>query len=210
MASNGSTSGKVISPTSLAHVVLQTSNYKAMVSFYKAFLGAHASYENENISFLTYDHEHHRIAIVAIPHLAEKDHRRVGMNHMAFTFDTLEDLVAGYQARKARDMHPVWSINHGPTTSIYYQDPDGNQIETQVDNFDSVEETTEYMLGADFAQNPIGADFDPEELIRRMKSGESHASIKKRPSVGPRGGDSVPIPPKPLVKESWEPIGAAA
>lgn len=35
--------------------------------------------------------------------------------------------------------------NHGPTTSLYYRDPDGNQIETQVDNFETAEEATAFM-----------------------------------------------------------------
>lgn len=34
----------------------------------------------------------------------------------------------------------------GSTTSIYYKDPDGNMLETQVDNFDSVEEATKFMV----------------------------------------------------------------
>lgn len=63
----------------------------------------------------------------------------------------------------------------------------------QVDNFDTNEETTEYLQSAGFIENPIGVDFDPEELVRRLQSGESHASIKKRPEIGPRGLDTVPI-----------------
>ena len=31
---------------------------------------------------------------------------------------------------------PVRTINHGPTVSMYYKDPDGNQVELQVDVFD--------------------------------------------------------------------------
>lgn len=69
---------------------------------------------------------------------------------------------------------------------MYYADPDGNQIETQVDNFDTVEEANAFMMSKEFAENPIGTDFEPEDLIKRLKSGEPHVSIKKRIEVGPR------------------------
>ena len=70
---------------------------------------------------------------------------------------------------------------------MYYRDTDGNQIETQVDDFDTVEEANEFMTSKNFAENPIGTDFDPEELIARLGAGEDQRSIKKRKETGPRG-----------------------
>jgi len=187
-------SSKVISPSKLAHIVLRTSKFEEMVEYYKTFLGATATYENAFLSFLTYDDEHHRIAIASIPGTGPKQPTSAGLEHIAFTFDSLADLTLAYKQRKAKGITPFWSVNHGPTTSIYYQDPDGNQIETQVDNL-PVNEASELMGNEDFAQNPIGVDFDPEELIERLKSGEDEAKIKKRPNIGPRGLDSIPRPP---------------
>ena len=80
----------------------------------------------------------------------------------------------------------LWPVNHGPTTSIYYRDPDGNELETQVDNFDTIEATNKFMSGPEFAENPIGTDIDIEEMIRRLQSGEDDASLKKRVEIGPR------------------------
>ena len=60
-------------------------------------------------------------------------------------------------------------------------------LETQVDTFDTAEEADRYMSSPEFADNPIGADFDPEELIRRIEAGEDDASLKKRANVGARG-----------------------
>lgn len=77
-------------------------------------------------------------------------------------------------------------MNHGPTTSLYYRDPDGNKIETQVDNFETVEEAGKFFLTKEFAENPVGTDFDAEDLIRRLRSGEDRKSILKRPEIGPR------------------------
>jgi catechol-2,3-dioxygenase len=177
---------KVKSPCSLAHVVLRTGNYRKMVAFYKDFLGADITFMNQNLAFLSYDEEHHRIAIITVPGTGPKVPTSAGLEHIAFAFSSLSDLVLAYQQRKAKGMLPNWCVNHGPTTSIYYSDPDGNRLETQVDNFDIVEEANHFMTGKCFAENPIGTDFEPEDLVRRIESGESEESIKRRIEIGPR------------------------
>lgn len=199
---------KVLSPAALAHVVLQTSQFKPMVAFYKAFLGASVTYQNDALSFLTYDEEHHRVAIAYVPGTTPKVPTSAGLAHMAFSFKSLNELMQAYSQRKARGILPIWAVNHGPTTSIYYQDPDGNQIETQVDNFETVAEANAFMRTPEFAENPIGADFDPEELIRRLENGEDQEILKRRAHVGRRGIESIPAPSQPDVRENYDPIVA--
>lgn len=65
-------------------------------------------------------------------------------------------------------------------------DLDGNRIETQVDTFDTLDEANQFMEGPLFEENPIGTDFDPEELVQRLKAGEDHTTIKKRVEIGSR------------------------
>ena len=178
---------KVLSPKKLAHVVLRTANFAPMVQFYKDFLGATSEFENDRAAFLAYDEEHHRIGIIAFDNLDTQANPAPGLEHIAFTFDSLDDLVTAYEQRKAYDIRPTWCVNHGPTTSMYYLDPDGNRLESQIDNFESNEEASAFVTSEAFAKNPVGADFDPEELVRRVRSGESHDAIKKRPDVGLRG-----------------------
>ena len=178
---------KVLSPSVLAHVVLRTGNHQGMKHFYTTFLGGTVTHGNDFLSFITYDEEHHRIALIGIPDTAPKVRASCGLEHVAFTFPDLSSLLLAYRQRKSRGIHPRWCVNHGPTTSIYYKDPDGNMLETQVDNFDTVEEATEFMVSADFGENPIGTDFDPEDLIKRLKAGEDDASLKRRIEIGPRG-----------------------
>ena len=178
---------KVMSPSKLAHVVLRTADIPRMVDFYCKFLGAEVSYKNEFIAFMSYDEEHHRIALIGVPDTAPKNARTCGLEHIAFTFDSLSDLLLAYRQRKAVGIDPVWSINHGPTISIYYADVDGNMLETQVDSFSTAEEATAFMMSKEFSENPIGTDIDPEDLIRRLRSGEDEANIKKRVESGPRG-----------------------
>lgn len=178
---------KVLAPTKLAHVVLRTNKFREMVEFYSTFLGAEVMYENEMLAFLTYDEEHHRIAMVQIPGTKNKDAQSCGLEHIAFTFGTLSDLLLAYRQRLKKGIKPTWPVNHGPTTSIYYKDPDGNMLETQVDNFDDADAATEFMKSEAFAQNPIGVDFDPEELIQRLNNGEPESEVRRRIEIGPRG-----------------------
>ncbi|KAI1842194.1 hypothetical protein JX265_001445 [Neoarthrinium moseri] len=194
------TASPVMSPAKLAHVVFRTSNFKPMVNFYKTFLGAHAAYENESLSFLTYDDEHHRIAIAQVPGTTPKGPATAGMDHVSFTFNTLNDLLLAYKQRKAHGILPFWSVNHGPTVSMYYLDPDGNKVETQVDVFETAEDSKAFLSSPAFAENPFGVEFKPEDWITRLENGEHERVLMKRGNVGPRGPESIPMPSVPAIE----------
>ncbi|KIX96547.1 uncharacterized protein Z520_07813 [Fonsecaea multimorphosa CBS 102226] len=176
----------VISPWKLAHVVLRTRRFKEMTDFYKKFLGAAVEFENERACFLKYDEEHHRLGILALDGLLDSGRTAPGLEHIAFTFHTLNDLIKVWEQRKALGIEPIWCVNHGGTTSMYYEDPDGNKLESQVDNFDDVEEHENFIMSEVFRANPVGTDFDPLELKKRLEAGEDDASLKRRIEVGPR------------------------
>jgi len=184
---------KVLSPTKLAHVVLRTSaeRFAPMRDFWRTFLGAHVVFEGGPLAFLAYDDEHHRIALVAMPSLKPSSRENPGLEHIAFTYNSLDELLLAYRQRKARGMLPFWCVNHGPTVSFYYRDLDGNKIETQVDVMETAEAVT-YMMSPEFADNSIGADLDPEDLVRRVQAGEAVESITKMPNIGHRGIETVP------------------
>jgi len=181
----------IVSPIKLAHVVLRTSRMPELMAWYKVVLNAKVSHESENIAFLAYDDEHHRIAFVSIPNLGPQPSGIVGVHHFAFTYASLKDLLGNYVRLRDLGIEPTWPINHGPTTSIYYTDPDGNQVELQVDNYDTVEESGEFMATDAFSINPIGVDFDPDEILRRLEAGEDETALKRRPSSGPRDVDTI-------------------
>ena len=178
----------VIKPISLAHVFLKTepSKLETMKAYYRTFFSATIQFENPMMCFLAYDEEHHRIALIGLPGTGPRNPNAAGLFHFAFTFSSLTDLMLAYRQRLENGIEPYWCVNHGGTTSIYYHDPDGNDIETQVDNFDTVEETNEFLRSPHFAENPIGTDFDPEEMIKRLEAGEDEKIIKTRVEIGPR------------------------
>lgn len=183
----------VASPIKLAHVVFRTSKYQELVKWYKLVLNATPAFENEGIAFLAYDDEHHRIALINTPGLQPQHSGSAGVHHVAFTYETLGDLLRSYERLKSHDTLPVWCVNHGPTTSMYYSDPDGNQVEFQVDNCETVEEAGEFFFTPEFNANPLGVDFDPEELLRRFQAGESETALKARPASGPRDALDSPL-----------------
>lgn len=179
--------GEIVPPAKLAHIVLRTSNYDEMVNWYQTVLGATPAFRNEILCFLSYDDEHHRVAIINMPDLEAQKDGVVGFHHAAFTYASLGDLLATYERLRDGGIRPVFPINHGPTTSMYYADPDGNQIELQIDNYDKIEDATAFFYSEAFAENPIGVEFDPDELVRRFRAGESEEDLKRRPDIGKRG-----------------------
>ena len=160
-----------ISPRKLAHVVLRTkSNFDAMVKWYCLVLGAKIVFNAGHLIFLSYDNEHHRIAIAAGGDLAERPRRAVGLDHIAFTYEDIDSLLTTYARLRQAGVLPFCCVNHGPTTSLYYRDPDKNRIELQVDNFADMTEATTLMQ-EQFRINPVGAEFDPDELLSRLRAG---------------------------------------
>ena len=179
-------------PTKFAHLVLNARNFDAVLDFYRTLLNARLVHETPMIVFLSYDDEHHRLAIARRPGLLPKIRNMAGVDHHAYTFANLEDLLNTWQRMKAAGHQPVWCTHHGGTISIYYKDPDGNVVETQVDVFETMEETNQYLLGDDFQSNPIGVDFDPEALWQRMQAGEPWETLRLRTPSGPRDPATIP------------------
>ena len=166
-------------PAKFAHAVLATKQFQAMVDWYKTVLEAEVVHSNGMLAFMTYDDEHHRIAIAAVPGLEDKPRHSVGLDHLAYTYANLGDLVYTYERLKQAGILPVVTINHGPTTSIYYRDPDGNRVELQIDNFESVEELKGFFHSHAFEKNPIGVTFNPDELARDFHAGVPASELTK-------------------------------
>lgn len=193
MATDPAPASPIKSPIKLAHVVFRTSRFAEMVAWYKQVLNASPAFESDSIAFLAYDDEHHRIAFINIPHLTEQPAGQAGVHHVAFTYESLDVLLGNYERLKEAGIEPIWPVNHGPTTSLYYADPDGNQLEFQVDNYDTVEEAGAFFFSDAFATNPIGVDVDPAGLHDRLRAGEDQQALKTRPPSGPRGVETIPI-----------------
>ena len=162
-----------VKPARFAHFVLRVRDLEKSVDWYEKVLGMTIVHDGGEFAFLTYDDEHHRLALMKTPVETATVQGSPGLDHVAYTLATLGELLGTYARLKALDIEPVWPINHGPTTSLYYEDPDGNRVELQVENFDSTEELNAFVRSSAFAENPIGVEFDPDRLLERYCNGDS-------------------------------------
>jgi catechol-2,3-dioxygenase len=169
-----------IVPKKLAHFVIRTARFSEILAWYRTVFHARTSYENPVLAFLTYDEEHHRIAVLNAAQMKAPAELYTGVDHVAFTYGSLADLLATYERLKGEGIRPFWCINHGPTTSMYYHDPDGNELEFQVDNYDTLEEATAYFYSPAFAANPIGVDFDPDALLDKLRKGVAVSALLRQ------------------------------
>lgn len=162
----------------LAHVVYRTRRFAQMLAWYSEVFGATVQHQNPVLAFLTYDDEHHRFAFLDLsvvqPDSQDSEkHGLVGVDHVAYTYRSLDDLFENYTRLKSNGIPPYWCIHHGLTISLYYADPDGNQLEFQVDCFESAEQSNAYILGPSFGINPVGVEFDPEDWLTQVREGAS-------------------------------------
>jgi catechol-2,3-dioxygenase len=174
-----------IRPSKFVHVVYRTRRFEEMVRWYEIVFDATVQYRNPVLAFMTYDDEHHRFAFINLaaiqPDGVEIDRQGpIGVDHVAYTYRSVAELFDSYAQLKEHGILPYWCVHHGITVSMYYGDPDGNQMEFQVDSYASNEEANAFMFGPGFDTNPIGVEYDPEEWLARMEAGEPIAAFMTR------------------------------
>lgn len=170
----------VISPSFLAHIVLVSTRLPEMKRWYRDVLGAQFMFESEKMVFLTFNEDHHQVAIFQHDGIAPDkgiDPEICGLHHVAFTYGSLGDLVRTYKRLKGLGILPMRSINHGTTLSNYYLDPDNNRIELQCDTFPSREALNAYLASRAFNRNPIGVLLNFDEVVERFDRGDDPRQI---------------------------------
>lgn len=136
-------------------------------------------------AFISNDEVDHRIVFFEVPGVvpdAEKRHH-TGLQHVAFTYETLDDLLGTYVRLKSLGIMPLWAADHGVGTSFYYADPDRNIVELNINNYGNDWTATEYMRSsASSAARP--APFDPEKMVAGRKAGMSPWELHERALAG--------------------------
>jgi catechol-2,3-dioxygenase len=179
-----------IRPVKFVHVVYRTRRYEQMLRWYATVFDAKVQHQNPALAFLTYDDEHHRFAFANLsvlqPDGAETDRQGViGVDHVAYTYASLHDLFDNYVQLREAGIRPYWCVHHGITVSMYYADPDGNQMEFQIDCFGTNEEANAFMAGPHFDANPIGVEYDPEDWLARLRAGAQPSEFLRRQTDEP-------------------------
>ena len=184
-----------IRPPKLHHATFLTMDVDAMVKFYEEVAGLQPVYYAAHAAWLTNDDANHRIALLRLPGVyppVDKPHL-VGLHHTAFEYDSFEGWVDNYLRLRDLGITPTVCLDHGMTMSMYYQDPDGNGVEIQVDVFGDWSLSKEWMWASqEFSEDQIGPQFDPERLAEAYLAGQGMAEIHERA----RRGEFMPEQPR--------------
>jgi catechol-2,3-dioxygenase len=156
-----------VRPIGYAHVVLRTSQMDKMIEWYRSVIGLEVVLVTPVITFLTFDHSQDRLALMQSDDIDPAQRKNV--DHIAYDYQSIEDVVAVYRRAGKFGVKPHWCINHGVATSMYYRDPDGNQIETSVTHFEDRDSVNGWLANGDFDRNPVGVTIDAEELALRVE-----------------------------------------
>ncbi len=167
----------------LAHFGLRTRNLPAAIEWYERVLESHVRFRNELAAFMSFDDEHHRFVIWDDGDTGEKPENAKGVDHIGIGCGRPSDLADQYERLKALGILPDLCVNHHFTSSLYYHDPDGNEVELTCDNMPTKAECSEFMGTAEMAaamQPPLfGGEFDPEELLKLRKDGAPEDRLAK-------------------------------
>jgi catechol 2,3-dioxygenase len=152
----------MIHPDRIGHIVLKVRSLARSRPFYTELLGLEVMKELPQVKMLflaSNRRDHHEIALAEVGEDAGAPKPGdVGLSHCAFRLKSVEDLRAAYREFKQRNVPISYTVNHGVTRSIYFLDPDGNQLEVYVDN---TPEEIAQMSNPYFGLDKL--DFAPDE-----------------------------------------------
>ena len=119
-------------PKKLGHVNIFVRNAERARDWYVDLLGLHTyGFTPGRAAFLTSDlGNSHEVALIEVGENAPGPQKgQVGLNHMAWYMESLEDLKEIYYRIKERNIPIERVSDHGHAIGIYIHDPDGNGIE---------------------------------------------------------------------------------
>lgn len=168
------------------HVTLRTNRLEEMIAWHSEVTNMTVTFKRDDIAFLSNDAANHRIALAALEPYEDvppgRDRtRQLGLHHIGFEYETLDELLGSYARLKLAGILPDRCIDHGPTISFYYTDPDKNRVELQVDAFGDAAVSTEFMSQEpDFREDPIGKPVDPDRMLVALESGSTLAEMHEQ------------------------------
>jgi catechol 2,3-dioxygenase-like lactoylglutathione lyase family enzyme len=119
-------------PKYLAHVNVYVRDVVHSHKWYEDLLGLH-TYDyrpGAAASMSANEDESHEIALMQVGENAPlQAPGQVGLNHMAWRVESLDDLKEFYHRLKAKKVPVTRIADHGISLGIYFRDPDGNGIE---------------------------------------------------------------------------------
>jgi catechol 2,3-dioxygenase len=175
----------------LQHFGLATTNLEGMTAWYREVTGMEVNATAAiprgkdlapvRAAFTSNDGEHQRMALFEIPGLTvdpDRDHH-VHLQHVAFHFRTLDDLLDSYTRLKGRGIEPVSALDEGPHVAFYYRDPDGNPVELNANTVHDDSKDVEYFRNQG-GRGGRPAPVDPNKLVAARNAGASPQELHER------------------------------
>ena len=117
----------------VGHLVLNVKDLERSRQFFTGVLGFPQVGANDfgMLFFSTdVDDNHHMLALrEAKPGSATPVPGQIGMNHVSFELGSFAELQEAYRKFMEYDVEIAMTVFHGVAKSIYFYDPDGNQLE---------------------------------------------------------------------------------
>ncbi|WP_374572191.1 VOC family protein [Phenylobacterium sp.] len=195
---------RALAPLRISETVLKTAHFEEMKHWYTLVLGVSPFFErappsdqsdaqlralgrasDRRICFirLHLDHPYTQVfGLFEILDLDDQPDRDPGLDHMQFRNASMADLVSRYELLLGLGVKPFRTANHGPGTSFYYHDPDGNRVELSASNFDTEGDYLAYFQSEAYRANPSGVEIDVADFVRRFRAGVPKVQLVRMPS----------------------------
>ena len=171
---------KTLPPMRIGEVVLRTARFEAMNHWWQTVLGISPHLESERFAFrrLPSDYPYtEQLIIFNQPELEGREGSGPGLDHVQFRHASLGALLDRYEVLRDLGIKPERTMNHGPSTSFYYRDPDGNRVELSAVNFPTEAEYVSFVASEAFKKNIAGMAINADEFVSKYRSGVPQSEL---------------------------------
>jgi catechol 2,3-dioxygenase-like lactoylglutathione lyase family enzyme len=198
--------GQPIIRARLHHFGIATTRYDEMLEWYRHVIGLEvhgALPTSQGVglgTFVTNDLEHHRGGFFHPPFLVNNDEHaaQARVQHLAWDYETLEDMVATWFRLEALGIHSRACACHGSSFAFYYSDPDSNTVELTTDAWPEPAQALAFHHSPEFAANPFGKFVDPPKLRAALEAGADLDEMRVRAQAGEFEPEVLPS-----IRDTW-------
>ncbi|MBF6569304.1 MAG: VOC family protein [Candidatus Binataceae bacterium] len=152
----------MVHPERLGHLILKVRDLEPSRRFYTEVLGLDLMFESKRPKmalFASHRRDHHEIGLIEVGAQAGSPKPSdIGLYHIAFRLKDEDEVRAAYHELKAKQVPIAFTVHHGLTKSVYFNDPDGYLLEFYCDV--SPEEMANYP---DLEQATAKLEFAPDD-----------------------------------------------